>query len=79
MEAVVSPGARAESHPARAPVQDTLSVPFVVAAAVLIGGGIFLTFSWILDFSSPYFVGVFLLAIGGLMLFSPRAGMDRAP
>ena len=57
----------------------TLSIPFVIAAALLIGLGIFLISLWMETFSWAYFSGVGLLAIGGLMLFSPRAGADRAP
>jgi hypothetical protein len=56
-----------------------LSIPFVIAAALLIGLGIFLISLWMETFSWAYFGGIGLLAIGGLMLFSPRAGADRAP
>ena len=58
--------------------RDAFSVAYVVLASVLIGAGIFTIFLWITSFAWVDFVGVFLLAIGGLMLFSPRAGADRA-
>lgn len=73
--------------PVRSPVAQTvhplavpgaLSVGYVIVAALLIGAGLFLVFVWITSFQWLYFSGIFLLAIGLLMLFSPRAGADRA-
>ena len=67
------------SHgPSNASHADPLSIPYLVAASVLIGAGIFTIFVWITSFAWPYFSGVFLLAIGALMLFSPRSGADRS-
>lgn len=76
--------AHAVSGPAGVPPSssrpnDPLSVPYLLVAAILIGAGIFTICLWITSFAWIDFVGVFLLAIGGLMLFSPRAGADRAP
>ncbi len=56
----------------------SLSIPFLVVAALLIGAGIWLIFTWMLSFDWIYFGGVFCLAAGGLMLFSPRTGLDRS-
>lgn len=55
-----------------------ISVPWVVISALLIGGGILLIVTWLTYFDWIYFSGVFLLLVGGLMLFSPRAGIDQA-
>lgn len=57
---------------------DPLSIPYVILSAVLIGAGIFLIFDWIATFNWPAFGGILLLALGALMLFSPRAGADRS-
>ncbi len=75
------------SSTVRSPVTQTVhpheavgafSVGYVIAAALLIGAGLFLVFVWISSFQWLYFGGIFLLALGLLMLFSPRAGADRA-
>ncbi|HZY91623.1 MAG TPA: hypothetical protein VFG07_02445 [Thermoplasmata archaeon] len=66
------------SNVAQVRTGDRFSIPYIVLAALLIGGGIFTISLWILSFAWVDFVGVFLLAIGALMLFSPRAGADQA-
>jgi len=69
---------RSEGSPASSRAHDGLSVPFLVLAAILIGVGLagmayfLVTFQWI------YFASVILVVTGGLMLFTPRAGPDRA-
>ncbi len=73
---LVAPPLNRTSSPPTTP--DLLSVPFLVVAALLIGAGIWLIFTWILSFEWIYFSGVFCLAAGGLMLFSPRTGLDRS-
>ncbi len=53
-------------------------MPFVLAAAVLIGIGVF-TISYALTiFNGWYLVGIAPLFLGALLLFSPRAGLDQA-
>lgn len=56
----------------------TLSVPFLVLAALLIGAGLFSAMVWLVTFQWLWFAGLGLLVIGGVMLFSSRAGADRA-
>lgn len=75
--AVVGTGS-VPTHPTSRTATDPLSIPYIVIAALLIGGGIFTISLWILSFAWVDFVGVFLLAFGALMLFSPRAGADRS-
>ncbi len=58
--------------------QGAFSVPYIFLAALLIGSGIFLIFVWITAFEWLYLSGILLLVVGTLMLFSPRAGADRA-
>ncbi|MFZ1022943.1 MAG: hypothetical protein WAN87_02260 [Thermoplasmata archaeon] len=56
----------------------SISVPFVIAAAVLIGVGVF-TISYALTiFDGWYLVGIAPLFLGAILLFSPRTGLDRA-
>lgn len=62
--------ARHESH-------GSVSVLFVLLASVLIGGGLFLIAAWVLSFDWLYFTGVAPVAIGFLLLFSPKAGPDH--
>lgn len=65
--------------PASAPAMPrTLSVPFLVLAALLIGAGLFSAMVWLVTFQWLWFAGLGLLVIGGVMLFSSRAGADRA-
>ena len=63
------------AHPhAKSPI----SVPWVVGAALLIGLGVFAMAYFLLTFNLLYFFGIGALALGGLMLFSRRAGVDSA-
>jgi hypothetical protein len=58
---------------------NTLSIPWVVLAAVLIGVGLFALFVWVVNFSQwVWFGGIAPVVIGALMLFSKRAGSDQA-
>lgn len=56
----------------------SISIPFLVVAALLIGAGLFSAMVWLVTFQWIWFAGLGLLTIGALMLFSSRAGADRA-
>ncbi len=55
-----------------------VSVPFVLAAAIVCGVGLVLLFLWIVTFTWPYLSGIGLLILGVAMLMNRRAGLDRA-
>ncbi|HEV2317269.1 MAG TPA: hypothetical protein VGV89_06825 [Thermoplasmata archaeon] len=55
-----------------------VSIPYVILASILCGVGIFLTLAWVITFSWPLFLGVFVTTGGFLLLFDRRAGLDRA-
>jgi hypothetical protein len=55
-----------------------VNVPWVVLSALLMGAGIFLILTWLITFDWVYFPGVGLMAVGFLLTFHPRAGLDRA-
>lgn len=59
-------------------VKSPISIPFVMLAAVLIGVGILALVYWLVTFEWIYFGGILPSLTGGLMLFHPRAGADRA-
>jgi hypothetical protein len=69
-----------EAHPAtpHGHARSPISVGWVVVAAVLMGVGIFMLAYFLLTFNLLLFLGILPCVIGGLMLFSPRAGLDRA-
>jgi len=53
-------------------------VGWVLLAGVLIGAGLLVMAYMLINFNAEYLAGSILVVIGGLMLFSPRAGADRA-
>ena len=55
-----------------------ISIPFVIAAALLIGAGLFSAMYWLVTFNWWYFAGFAPLLAGALMLFDPRAGASAA-
>ncbi|MCI4365496.1 MAG: hypothetical protein L3K10_05490 [Thermoplasmata archaeon] len=59
-------------------VSSPISVPWVVLSAVLVGVGLFFVWWWVTTFDWLYFLGVAPCVLGGLMLFSRRAGLDSA-
>jgi hypothetical protein len=66
------------SHSDSSSQQSSISVPFVIAAAVLIGVGVF-TISYALTiWDGWYLVGIAPLFLGATLLFSQRTGLDRA-
>lgn len=54
------------------------SIAWLVAAAVMIGAGLFVITYFILTFQLVYLAGIALVVVGGLMLFDRRAGPDHA-
>jgi membrane-bound ClpP family serine protease len=68
----------AGAEPAQSLGHSTLSLPWLVAAALLIGGGLFVISYFILTFQLVYLAGIAMVVVGGLMLFDPRAGPDHA-
>ena len=57
---------------------NSLSVGYLVLATALCGVGISLTSLWMITQDWLYFPGLLLSVVGGLMLFSPRAGSNVA-
>ena len=58
---------------------DTLSIPWVVGAAVLCGAGLFLVINAVIELAGGltnwlWWVGIAPLTLGFLMLLNPRAG-----
>jgi hypothetical protein len=68
------------AHPPRAhsSVKSPISVPWVILSAALIGLGLWLDAYWLLTFNWLFFTGFPICVLGGLMLFSRRAGYDTA-
>ncbi|MCI4321660.1 MAG: hypothetical protein L3K18_06170 [Thermoplasmata archaeon] len=57
---------------------NSISIPWVLAASLLMGLGVFLISAWIITFDYLYFVGFVVLAVGFLMTFDQRMGSDHA-
>ncbi|HEV8050180.1 MAG TPA: hypothetical protein VGP88_06260 [Thermoplasmata archaeon] len=57
---------------------NSISVPFVLLASVLMGIGLMLIFTWLITFDWLFFPGVLVVAIGAFMMLSPRMGSDHA-
>ncbi|MCI4346617.1 MAG: hypothetical protein L3K07_07720 [Thermoplasmata archaeon] len=55
----------------------SISVPYVIAAALMMGAGLFLVAAWVLTFDWVYFSGVALATAGFLMILHPLAGSDH--
>ncbi|MGA7922762.1 MAG: hypothetical protein WCA77_02165, partial [Thermoplasmata archaeon] len=55
-----------------------ISLPTVIASAVLIGAGLFSIIYWLLTFDWLWFGGVFLVLAGALLFFSRRTGLDHS-
>jgi hypothetical protein len=66
------------ASPAHGHERSPISVGWVILAAVLIGGGLFLIAYFFLTWNLLYFVGIAPCVAGGLMLFDRRAGHDAA-
>jgi len=57
---------------------NSLSIPFVLAAALLMGLGIFALTIWLVTFNWAWFAGVLPATVGALMMFDRRAGSESA-
>ncbi len=68
----------AHAGPRHAHVRSPISVPWVVLSALLIGLGLFMLAYWLVTFTWLDFLGIAPCVLGGLMLFSRRAGFDSA-
>jgi hypothetical protein len=72
---MTEPAAASEhGHAQRSPI----SVPWVIAAALLIGAGIWVLSYMLLEFDGFYLIGIAPVVLGSLMLFDKRAGLDHA-
>jgi Na+/proline symporter len=58
--------------------EGSLSIPFLVLAAVLVGVGLAGMAYWLVTFQWLYFASVIPTALGGYMLFTRGTGPDRA-
>ena len=56
----------------------SVSLPFLLAAAAIIGVGVMLFTEFMLTFQLLYLPSVLLFLLGGLMLFHPLSGPDRS-
>jgi hypothetical protein len=61
----------------------SISVPWVIASALLCGLGLWLIAYWLLNITGGpggwiYFLGVPILIGGALMFLNPRMGLDHA-
>jgi len=68
----VAEGKRSESE------AGSLSIPFLVLAAVLCGAGIFGMAYWLVTQNWLYFASVIPVIVGALMLFTRGTGPDHA-
>lgn len=55
-----------------------ISVAWVVLASLMIGIGLGLVAYWQITQDWLYFAGIVPAILGGIMLLSPRAGLDHA-
>lgn len=68
-------------HPAtphRHGAPNSISIPWVVLASVLMGLGVLMLALWLVTFNFLLFSGSLVLLVGFLMVFSPRMGSDHA-
>ncbi|HEV2167182.1 MAG TPA: hypothetical protein VGS23_09460 [Thermoplasmata archaeon] len=68
----------AESGAPLSPARNSISVPFVIAAAVIAALGLFSLLYWVITFQWIFFLGAIPMAIGALMFFHPKMGSNRA-
>jgi hypothetical protein len=57
---------------------NSISVPYVVLASVVMGLGLMLTFTWLITFDWRFFPGTLVVVVGALMMLSPRMGSNHA-
>lgn len=69
---------RSGDRTAHGPTSSSLSIPFLVLSAVMIGVGLFGVSYWLVTFNWLYFASLIPLILGGIMLFTRGTGPDRA-
>jgi len=57
---------------------NSISVPFVLLASLLIGAGLMLTLTWLITYDWLFFPGILLVALGAFLMLDPRMGSDHA-
>jgi len=57
---------------------NSISVPFVILAALVASLGLFCLLYWVITFQWVFFLGVVPMTIGALMFFHPKMGSNRA-
>ncbi len=57
---------------------DSLSIPYLVCAAILCGVGLFGMAYLLVSFNFLYFLSLIPLVSGAVMLFMPRTGPDHS-
>ena len=72
------PVAASPSRSIGAAPSPSVSLPFLLAAAAIIGVGVMLFTEFMLTFELLYLPSVLLFLVGGLMLFHPLSGPDRS-
>ena len=71
-------GFTSEGHAAHESTPNSLSIPFLIAASVLCGVGLFGLAYWLVTFQWVYFLSVIPVIGGALLLFTRGTGSDRA-
>ncbi len=66
------------AHSGHAVGHNSISVPFVIAAALVSILGLLCLLLWVITFEWILFLGVIPMTIGALMFFHPKMGSDRA-
>ena len=61
-----------------APASNSISVPFVVASALISTLGLLALLLWVITFQWILFLGVIPMTIGALMFFHPKMGANRS-
>ena len=59
-------------------VVSPISVPWVIAAALLCAAGLFVIWWWLYTFNLEFVWGIALVFLGAMMFLNPRAGWDHA-
>jgi hypothetical protein len=72
------PAAPAATAPHHADAPNTLSVPWVITAALAISLGISSVIYFLISFQLEFLGGIALVLAGTFMLLDPRAGSDHA-
>lgn len=66
------------AHAGTASTPNSISIPFVIAAALVAALGLFSLLYWVITFQWIFFLGVAPMTLGALMFFHPKMGSNRA-